>query len=166
VKAHTLRREQSIPASIGRVFDFFSKAENLEVLTPPWLGFRILTPVPVEMKTGTRIDYRIRLALVPVGWTTRISVWDPPRRFVDVQERGPYRLWEHTHRFEPNGNGVRMTDEVRYALPLGVLGSVIHAAVVRSALRRIFDYRFARVRDRFEEPESETTNDREPSWGY
>jgi ligand-binding SRPBCC domain-containing protein len=124
VKVYTLRREQRIPASIGQVFDFFSKAENLEILTP---------------------------------------VWDPPHRFVDVQERGPYRLWEHTHRFEPTGNAVRMTDQVRYALPLGLLGRVAHVVAVRSALRRIFDYRFARVRDRFEARTSENPGERAPA---
>ena len=150
MKIYTLRREQAIPASVEPVFEFFSRAENLEILTPPWLGFRILTPLPVGMGAGTRIEYRIRLALLPVRWVTRISVWEPPHRFVDVQERGPYRLWEHTHRFTADGDGVRMTDEVRYALPLGGLGRLTHALAVRPALRRIFDYRFARVRARFE----------------
>ena len=85
------------------------------------------------------------------------------KSFVDRQERGPYRLWEHTHRFEPTGNAVRMTDQVRYALPLGLLGRVAHVVAVRSALRRIFDYRFARVRDRFEARTSENPGERAPA---
>ncbi len=82
-------------------------------------------------------------------WRTRIADWDPPRGFTDVQERGPYALWEHRHLFRALGSGVRMTDHVRYALPLGPIGRATHALVVRSALNAIFDYRARRIRARF-----------------
>jgi hypothetical protein len=149
VKAHVLEREQWIPAPLDRVFAFFSDAGNLEAITPPWLGFRILTPQPIAMRADARIEYRIRLAGVPLRWRTRIARWDPPRGFVDVQERGPYALWEHTHAFVSRGDGVHMSDVVRYALPLGPLGGAAHALAVRAALAAIFDYRFARIRERF-----------------
>ena len=74
-------------------------------------------------------------------WRTQIAVWDPPRRFVDVQLDGPYRLWHHTHEFEPEGEGTRMTDVVRYALPLGPLGEIAHAVLVRRDVEAIFDHR-------------------------
>ena len=149
MKIHRLEREQWIPASLDDVFAFFSDAGNLEAITPPWLHFRILTPRPIAMCAETRIAYRLRLAGVPISWRTRIARWEPPHGFVDVQERGPYALWEHTHRFEPCGDGVRMTDVVRYALPLGPLGGVAHALAVRAALAAIFDHRFAVIRERF-----------------
>lgn len=149
---YCLRRSQRIPAPRTRVFDFFSRAENLELLTPPWLGFRIRTPLPISMCEGTGIEYRIRLALVPVRWVARIRSWDPPRGFVDVQERGPYRVWEHAHRFALDGDAVVMIDEVRYALPLGPVGRVLHRLAVGPLLRRIFDYRAERVRERFGAP--------------
>lgn len=149
MKVHGLEREQWIPASLEAVAAFFADAGNLDALTPPWLRFRILTPLPIEMRADARIAYQLRLAGVPVRWRTRIAKWDPPFEFVDVQERGPYALWEHTHRFRPLGEGVLMTDVVRYALPFGPLGAVAHAAGVKAALAAIFDYRFARVRERF-----------------
>ena len=94
------------------------------------------------MRPGTVIDYRLRLHGVPVRWRTRIEVWDPPRRFVDVQLHGPYALWEHTHTFEPDGDGaVVIRDRVRYALPLGPLGRIAHAVFVRRDVERIFDHR-------------------------
>lgn len=151
MKVHVLEREQWIPATRERVFAFFADAGNLETLTPGWLGFRILTPLPIAMRDGARIEYRIRLAGVPLRWRTRIARWDPPHGFVDVQEKGPYALWEHTHRIEPCGDGVRMTDLVRYALPLGPLGGLAHALAVRAALAAIFDHRFARIRALFPE---------------
>jgi len=149
VKVYTLERKQWIPAPLERVAAFFADAANLDDLTPPWLRFRILTPLPIELHEDASIEYRLRLAGVPVRWRTRIATWKPPHVFVDVQERGPYALWEHTHRFRPLGEGVLMADVVRYALPLGRLGALAHGAGLAAALATIFDYRFSRIRERF-----------------
>jgi ligand-binding SRPBCC domain-containing protein len=139
---HVLTREQQLPAPPEHVFPFFGDALNLEAITPPWLGFRVVTPQPIEMRPGALIDYRLKLHGVPIRWRTTIAAWDPPRRFVDVQLSGPYAIWHHTHDFEPlEGGGTLMRDTVRYALPLGPLGAVAHRLVVRADLERIFDYR-------------------------
>jgi ligand-binding SRPBCC domain-containing protein len=142
MKVRRLVREQLLDAPLEDVFAFFTDVRNLERITPPWLGFRIRTPGTVELREGAIIDYTIRLAGLPLRWRTRIVDWEPGRRFVDVQERGPYALWEHTHSFEPRGSAVLMRDEVRYALPFGPLGALGHP-IVRRSLARIFDYRFA-----------------------
>ena len=149
MKVHVLEREQLVPAPLEAVVGFFADAANLDALTPPWLRFRILTPLPIEMRADARIEYQLRLAGVPVRWRSRIAKWDPPHGFVDVQERGPYALWEHTHRFRPCGDGVLMADVVRYALPFGPLGALAHGLGVQAMLAAIFDYRFARIRQRF-----------------
>jgi hypothetical protein len=141
-RTHLFERSQRLRLPIDEVFAFFSQAENLEKVTPPWLHFRLLTPIPVEMRPGTLLDYRLRLHQVPIRWRTRIEAWEPPNRFRDIQLRGPYALWDHTHTFEPDGDGaVIMRDRVRYALPFGPLGALAHAAFVRRDLERIFDYR-------------------------
>jgi len=127
---------------LERAFEFFSRAENLEAITPPLLRFRITTPDPVEMGVGTLIRYRLRLHGIPVSWLTRIEEWDPPSGFVDRQLRGPYALWHHTHRFEAiDANRTLMTDHVRYGHRFGPLGSLAERLVVRRDLERIFDYR-------------------------
>ncbi len=146
MKIHRLEREQWIARPLSETFAFFARAENLGRITPPWLHFRIRSPLPIQMRAGARIDYTIRLAGVPLRWRTRITAWEPERRFVDVQERGPYALWEHTHEFDARDSGVWMTDRVRYALPFGPVGRAAHAIAVRATLTRIFDYRFARIR--------------------
>ena len=87
------------------VFDFFSRAENLEQITPPWMRFKMLTPLPIEMKPGATIAYALRVRGFPIGWLTEIERWDPPHEFVDVQAKGPYKLWRHTHRFIESGGG-------------------------------------------------------------
>jgi ligand-binding SRPBCC domain-containing protein len=141
-RIHVLAREQRVELPILEVFDFYGDARNLERITPPWLGFEVMTPGPIEMGVGTLIEYRLRLHRVPVRWRTRIEAWEPPRRFLDVQARGPYSLWEHTHEFEEDGPGATIIrDRVRYAIPFGILGEVAERALVRRDLRQIFDYR-------------------------
>ena len=142
-----LERRQRIELPAQQAFEFFGAARNLEAITPPWLGFRVITPGTIEMRPGTLIDYRLKLHGIPVRWRTRIEEWDPPHRFVDAQLRGPYSLWEHTHEFEPDGDdAVVIGDRVRYALPLGPLGGLARAAFVKRDLERIFDYRAQAVR--------------------
>jgi ligand-binding SRPBCC domain-containing protein len=139
---HTLERRQRIELPIAKAFDFYGDAHNLELITPPWLGFEVLTPRPIEMGAGSLIEYRLRLHRVPVKWRTRIEVWEPPRRFVDMQVRGPYSLWEHTHEFEEDGPGATIIhDRVRYSMPFGPLGELANRLLVRRDLKRIFDYR-------------------------
>jgi len=142
MRVHTLEREQRLARPPDEVFAFFADARNLEAITPPMLRFRVLTPDPIEMRAGTFLRYRLRLHGVPIGWDTEIAEWEPPRRFVDVQRRGPYALWHHTHTFAPDGDGrTVMRDVVRYAIGFGPLGGLAHAVVVRRDLARIFDFR-------------------------
>jgi ligand-binding SRPBCC domain-containing protein len=146
---HTLRREQRLPGAPETVFPFFADAGNLEAITPPWLGFEIVTPRPIAMGVGTLIEYRLRLHGLPISWLTRIEAWEPGVRFVDAQLTGPYRLWHHTHEFEPDGaGGTLMRDTVRYALPLGPLGEIAHRLFVARDLERIFDFRREEVQRR------------------
>lgn len=139
---HILERHQRIERPIDEVFAFYGDAHNLERITPPLLGFEVTTPAPIAMGAGTLIEYRLRLHRVPVRWRTRIEVWEPPRRFVDVQVKGPYTLWEHTHTFEEDGPGATtIHDRVRYSIPFGPLGNLADRLLVRRDLRQIFDYR-------------------------
>jgi len=146
---YLLERVQTIQRPLGDVFRFFADAFNLEAITPPFLRFRIVTPPPIVMAAGTTIDYRLRLFGLPFRWRTRIERFERDAGFVDVQLGGPYRLWHHTHAFEARGAATRMEDRVRYALPLGPLGRLAHAAVVRRTLDSIFDYRRDRVAELF-----------------
>jgi uncharacterized protein len=139
--SHVLTASTRVDAPVERVFDFFSRAENLERLTPAELGFTILTPAPIEMRVGATIDYRIRLGRLPLRWTTRIDAWEPGARFADAQLRGPYACWWHEHRFVADGGATRMVDTVYYRVPLGPLGALANAFFIRRKLRSIFEFR-------------------------
>ena len=142
---YILKREQWFPQPIEEVFAFFADAGNLELITPSWLGFRILTPGSIEMRVGALIEYQISVHRIPMRWMTEIRSWDPPHGFVDVQLRGPYRHWEHTHTFQPSDGGTLMRDVVNYALPFGILGQLAQAWFVKGDLERIFNYRATKV---------------------
>jgi ligand-binding SRPBCC domain-containing protein len=158
-----LQREQWIARPIEEVFAFFADATNLEAITPPWLRFRILSPGPIAMRPGALIVYRLRWGWLPLRWVTEIEEWQPPFRFADVQLRGPYALWHHTHSFEPHDGGTLMRDRVRYALPLGPLGRLAHRLFVRRDLEAIFDYRAKKVNEVFANPAVEAGPTRQAS---
>lgn len=140
-----------LPLPREQVFGFFSEAANLARITPPKMGFQIKTPGPIEMGQGTRIEYRVRVFGLPLTWLSLISGWDPPHEFVDEQLKGPYRQWIHTHRFRDHvdpqrGPGTLIEDLVRYRLPGGLLGRLVHP-LVRRELGQIFRFREASINE-------------------
>jgi ligand-binding SRPBCC domain-containing protein len=143
-----LHRCQWVPHPLQEVFQFFSAAENLERLTPPFLKFRI-EHAPARLDAGSQIQYKLRVHGLPMRWLTTIERWDPPSLFVDVQTRGPYKLWQHTHRFKSENGGTSIEDHLRYSLPLGILCRIAHRITVRRDVETIFNYREQRIRELF-----------------
>jgi ligand-binding SRPBCC domain-containing protein len=146
MKERKFHSELTLTRPVEEVFGFFSDPANLQVLTPDWLNFRIITPQPIKLQAGALIDYRLRIHGFPVQWQTEITVWEPIQHFVDVQKRGPYRLWVHEHRFLAQDNGTRVVDDVRYAPPGGWL---IDRLFVRRDIERIFQFRRQKLIERF-----------------
>ncbi|HEX2223744.1 MAG TPA: SRPBCC family protein [Thermoanaerobaculia bacterium] len=150
MKVYELRTRIRLPRPRGEVFEFFGDAGNLQALTPPWLHFEILTPSPIEMRPGSLIEYRLKLHGIPIRWRTRITVWEPPRRFVDQQLKGPYRLWDHEHTFEEDpadpAGATLATDRVRYAV-LG--GALVNRLLVQGDVEKIFAFRHQKLREIF-----------------
>lgn len=137
-----LERTQTVPRPPEEAFAFFCDPRNLERLTPAFLRFQFLREPPATFAPGTVLDYRIRLYGVPVHWRTRIEIVEPPVRFVDVEETGPYAYWRHTHTFKDLGGArTEMRDRVEFALPLGLLGEIAYRLFVARSLKEIFDYR-------------------------
>jgi ligand-binding SRPBCC domain-containing protein len=145
MRLHTARW---LPVPLEEVFGFFSDASNLQALTPSWVHFQILTPAPIAMRTGAVIDYRIRIHGIRITWQSEITVWDPPHRFVDVQVRGPYTRWVHTHSFIAERGGTTVADEVDFDVPLGFLVGWF----VKRDVGKIFAYRQRELSRIFQRP--------------
>jgi ligand-binding SRPBCC domain-containing protein len=139
-----LTTELWLPRGIHEVFDFFADAYNLEEITPPFLHFHVLTPKPVPMFVGQKIDYRLSLHGLPLRWQSEISRWEPPYCFVDQQVRGPYKLWYHLHTFAEQNGGTLVRDEVDFSAPGGWLAEWL---LVRRDLTTIFTYRTERLKE-------------------
>jgi ligand-binding SRPBCC domain-containing protein len=142
MKTFTLQKQIWLASPLLDVFHFFADAMNLESLTPPWFDFHIMTPRPIEMRAGARIDYKLRIHSIPVRWQSEMTAWSPPERFVDEQRRGPYRLWIHEHRFRASDRGTLVEDLVRYAVWGGEL---INRFIVAPNLKEIFDFRHRKL---------------------
>jgi ligand-binding SRPBCC domain-containing protein len=141
-----LHRRQVVDGDLPEVFGFFKSPLNLEAITPPWLGFRVLHASDPEVREGTRITYRLRLHGLPFQWESRIAEYRENAMFADEQLIGPYRSWYHRHLFSSVPGGVAIDDVVEYRMPFGPLGRIAHAALVRRQLTRIFDYRARAIR--------------------
>jgi len=143
MKTYRIFREQFLPITIKEAWEFFATPDNLSKITPSDMSFEI---VKCEKGTiiysGMKIQYRLRpLFNIPVSWTTEIKNVNAPYSFTDTQLQGPYSLWEHTHTFVSAPGGVKMTDDVKYALPFGLLGSIAHNLIVKKRLEDIFNFR-------------------------
>jgi ligand-binding SRPBCC domain-containing protein len=146
----TFTCSQTLERPRDEVFDFFSKAENLERITPAELNFHIITPKPIVVKAGALIEYKLSLHGIPMYWKTEITKWNPPFEFQDTQLSGPYKQWIHTHRFtELSPTTTLMEDVVRYRLPLEPLGDIAQFLIARQ-IKGIFDYRQKAVTAAFE----------------
>ena len=144
MRVHTLDCELITPASLEDTFRIFEDPSNLARITPPWMGFEILTP-DLKMREGLEIDYRFRWLGLPMTWKTLITAYVPPHLFVDEALISPYALWRHRHMFEGTPRGTVVRDHVDYALPLGPLGNIAHTLVVRKQVEEIFAFRQTRI---------------------
>jgi ligand-binding SRPBCC domain-containing protein len=140
MQIYHLRCEVITSCGLLDTFDVFKNPLNLAKITPSWLNFQVITK-DVQMRKGAEIEYNIRWLGLPMHWKTLITEYDPPYLFVDEQAEGPYALWRHRHTFEYTAEGTKVGDHVAYALPLGKLGEMAHAVMVKKQLEAIFKFR-------------------------
>lgn len=147
MKIYEIKVKQKLNSNIENVFNFFSKPINLAKITPKRLGFRIITPLPIEMKSGTIIDYYIKIFSLPIRWRTIITNYEYPSQFIDQQLKGPYSFWHHTHTFEETENGTIIKDQIRYVVPFGLLGRILNYLWIKRDLKNIFEYRKEKIKE-------------------
>lgn len=145
-KVHHLTSVQKLPVSLEKTWEFFSDANNLLTITPPFLNLKVTNEVfGDEVYAGQIISYKVKpLAGIAVSWTTEITHIVKEKMFVDQQIKGPYKLWHHQHHFKSIDGGTEMTDIVHYRLPLRLVGELAHS-IVKRKLVEIFTYRFHKI---------------------
>ncbi len=154
---YELKRKQVINTTLEEAWEFFSTPKNLDLLTPENMGFKILNKESLgKMFKGQRIRYKVSPLLnIPLSWETLITDVKDYEYFTDLQLKGPYKLWRHTHYFKAVENGVEMTDELQYAMPFGFLGQIMHNLYVKDRLEEIFTYRYDKVEQIFNQKDSD-----------
>jgi ligand-binding SRPBCC domain-containing protein len=141
---------QHINATLDECWAFFSSPGNLQKITPKTMGFEITDFDKKSMYAGQIIQYKISPLLgLKLSWVTEITKVKDKMYFIDEQRFGPYSFWHHKHFFEATPSGVKMTDVVHYALPMGFLGRIINVLIVKNKLEEIFDYRYLKVNELF-----------------
>lgn len=148
-KVYSLKKVQLLPITIEQAWEFFSSPANLKKITPPELGFNIISKYNGNtMYAGQVIEYTVKPVLgIPLYWMTEITHVEHMKYFVDEQRYGPYALWHHQHHFKEIGGGVEMTDIVHYKIPFWFLGDIANTLFVKKQLQKIFDYRESVVID-------------------
>jgi ligand-binding SRPBCC domain-containing protein len=145
-----IKTKQIIKTDIQTCWDFFSSPKNLNIITPPSMGFIVKTELPDKMYEGLMIEYTVKpLFNIPMNWITEIKTVKNHEFFIDEQRKGPYKIWHHEHHFKETKEGIEMTDIVSYELPLGFLGKIAHPLVVKNKLKQVFDYRYEKVNELF-----------------
>ena len=154
MKVYTINREQFLPITLEEAWAFFSAPENLKKITPPHMGFHILSiSGGARMYAGQIIRYKVNvLPMMTMHWVTEITHVREPFFFVDEQRVGPYTLWHHQHHFEEVPRGVMIIDEVNYAIPFGMLGRLANQLFVQREVNSIFDYRHKILEGMFSTP--------------
>ena len=155
MKTYKLYREQRLNITIAEAWDFFSSPANLDLLTPTDFGFVIKTAQPIPtMYENQIIEYKVSPILnIPIHWKTKITEVVDNVSFTDQQMKGPYKLWKHIHTFEDKGDHIMMTDDLTYALPFGFIGQIAHSLFVKNRLEEIFDYRYDKAEELFNQKE-------------
>ena len=150
MKIYQLKALQNLPISIEEAWDFFSNPNNLSVITPEWLNFKVTSKLPDKMYPGIIITDKVHPVLgIPNTWVTEITNVKEPFYFVDEQRFGPYKLWHHQHHFKEMENGVEMMDIVNYALPFDPFSRPLNSLLVEKKVKEIFEYREKKLREMF-----------------
>ena len=142
MKIYTKSSKQNIPISLEEAWAFLSNPRNLKEITPPYMGFNILSGADREMYPGQIIQYIVTPILgIKAKWVTEITHVEDKKYFVDEQRFGPYAFWHHKHFIREIPGGVEMEDIIDYKVPMGILGQLVHPFLVKPKLDEIFEYR-------------------------
>lgn len=142
MRRRVFSKKSRVNEPVESVFSWHERPGAIERLSPPWDRIQLL-----RQSNGIAPGSEVRLKItplrgLPMNWTARHTAYEKNRFFQDVQEKGPFSTWVHTHRFTPDGaDACRMEDRIEYALPFHSLSGAVLGNSVRNRLDKIFTYR-------------------------
>jgi ligand-binding SRPBCC domain-containing protein len=141
MKKEIFVRRTPMPVPAEELFRWHAEPGTLRRLTPPWETVEVVGP-DAGLAAGQQVELRVRFGPFALPWKARIVEVVPGRSFTDVQVKGPFASWRHTHRMVPTGPAASyLEDRVVYALPGWAPGRWVAGRLVRRKLERLFDYR-------------------------
>ncbi len=147
-----IHKKQSLPISVSKAWDFFSDPKNLSVITSDYMKFKIIDADKRSIYPGQIIKYTVSPILgIKMNWITEITNVRKGTFFVDEQRFGPYSFWHHKHFIRKIENGIEMEDIVDYRVPYGIFGKLLHQIIIKKKLEGIFNYRYNKLHEIFEE---------------
>ena len=133
--------KSKIDAPAAEVFRWHEEPGTLERLTPPWEPVE-LEQRPAGIQDGVRGVLRVGLGPFKIRWVLEHRDYVEGRQFRDVQISGPFKSWQHTHSFLPDGDCASfLEDRIEYELPLGAIGALFGYWFIQRKLQRLFEYR-------------------------
>ena len=134
-----------MPATADQVYEYHARPGAFERLAPPWQKLRVLEETGDV--TGGRITFAVWFGPAKRLWTAEMGSSIPGRQFVDRQVSGPFKAWEHTHRFVPVGDErSELLDHIEFSLPVGGVTDMVGEGPAGRALSRLFVFRHERTR--------------------
>lgn len=150
-KRYTLHDSQKLPVSAEKLMIFFSVPENLARITPESMEFKVVSSTTRPIEEGTVLEYRVKKFGSYRKWKSYIREWKPGDYFVDVQQEGPFKHWEHKHILKPIEGGTEVIDELQYEVPFGIFGKIGHSLLLRNDIIKSFNYRKKKMEELFGE---------------
>jgi ligand-binding SRPBCC domain-containing protein len=142
MKVFKLKYSQKLPLSLNQAWDFLSSPNNLELITPKNMDFRITDWDQKKAYPGQIIQYTVKPMFgLKLNWVTEITQVRDKEFFIDEQRFGPYSFWHHKHFLKEVDGGVLMEDVIHYKIPFGPLGYILNFLFINSKLNSIFKYR-------------------------
>lgn len=141
--------ERVIPAEREILFDLCLDI-GMHVESQSAHGERVVGgPTSGVLGEGDRVTWSARHFGVRFRMSSIVFDVQPPHRFCDRQTKGPFGSFLHIHEFTSVGGGTLMRDIVEFRSPLGPLGRLVDATVMRRHLIGVITERNDAISARF-----------------
>jgi len=138
-----------IKAGLRELFNFHLNTQNITIISSPFPVIEKIEMSSNPLKTDSTVSLLLNFLIFRQNWIMKISEVKPFEVVTDIQVKGPFKVWEHKHIFEGTKAGVKMTDNIIFSPPWGVIG-LLTLPLLYLQLYLMFSDRHRRTRNFFE----------------